>query len=180
MSRWLRSGTRQAFERRGLTRPGGSSPWSSAIWEANSAAVRLKRHPDARSQGSRRGALRSAAHRQALGGQGARGGGADGCELRRRASAGQQAAGRCVQGHGASACWATQHVAAYMAQCFLPGTQPERVLPCLQLSSGGRKVPESGPTPWLHLWKPQLRTALSCVSGPWVGSGDAQKAMWQG
>lgn len=51
---------------------------------AASAAVRLERSPDACGQGLWRGALGSAAHGQALGGQGARGGGADGCELQRR------------------------------------------------------------------------------------------------
>ena len=77
-------------------------------WAACSAAGRLERPPEALGQGSRRGALRSAAHRQALGGQSSGGGGADGCKLRRgeerrglSAPAGVgvgMAAGRCVQG----------------------------------------------------------------------------------
>lgn len=37
-----------------------------------------------------------------------------------------------------------------------------------------------GPGIGTHPWKPWLRTALSRVSGRWVGSGDTQKEMWQG
>lgn len=48
---------------------------------AGSAAVRLKCHPDASGQGSGRGALSRAAHRQALRGQGTCCAGADGGKL---------------------------------------------------------------------------------------------------
>lgn len=61
------------------SRPGPVA--SSLVQGADSAAVGLQRRPDASGQRSRRGALCSAAHRQALGGQGASCGGADGCKL---------------------------------------------------------------------------------------------------
>lgn len=63
---------------------------------AASAAVGLERRPDARGQRLRSGARSHAAHRQALRGQGAGGGGADGCKLQReerRASVDQPAPG---------------------------------------------------------------------------------------
>lgn len=52
-----------------------------AAGAAGSAAVGLERRPDARGQGVRCGARGRAAHRQALCGQGARCGGADGYKL---------------------------------------------------------------------------------------------------
>lgn len=88
---WFHSGTGQAL-RAGLPRPAGSSPLSSAHRAQPSPgrprggslrAVRLQCRPDAHGQRSWGGALRSAAHRQAPGSQGAGSGGANGCELQR-------------------------------------------------------------------------------------------------
>lgn len=53
----------------------------AAAGAADSAAVGLERRPDASGQRVRSGARSRAAHRQALRGQGAGGGGADGCKL---------------------------------------------------------------------------------------------------
>lgn len=63
--------------------PWRQQPGGRGTRVAGSAAVGLKRHPDASSQGLGRGALSRAAHRQALRGQGARCAGADGGKLRR-------------------------------------------------------------------------------------------------
>lgn len=69
----------------------------AAAGVADSAAVGLERRPDASGQRLRSGAGSHAAHRQALCGQGAGGGGADGCKLqrdKRRALVGQPVPGR--------------------------------------------------------------------------------------
>lgn len=73
--RGLRSDTSPALE---------AAAWPrEAAGAAGSAVVGLERHPDASGQGVRCGARGRAAHRQALCGQGARCGGADGYKLQR-------------------------------------------------------------------------------------------------
>lgn len=144
--------------------------------------MRLEGRPDAGGQGLRRGALGCAAHGQALGGQGACGGGADGCELQRREGLSAPAApGDEVRKAHWRSCplGPARRVRADKGQCSPMG--PSKCLPLcghhgLPTSpadpAGQHKALSVGTTPWRSLE----------ASRPWAGLGNSEQSVgwWLG